>query len=67
VQDWSDMELCEELADIDQDDDVSVSDWEASFIESVALPRSRFPRGDHVPLTPRQREKAVQIIEKYRG
>jgi len=54
----SDAEIRERLQDIDEDDDIDVSSWEAGFIESVVY---RY-KG---PLSDAQREKARQIIEKY--
>lgn len=53
-----DNELREELRDIDESEDVDVSEWEAEFIESVVY-------NYQGPLSDKQREKAEEIIERY--
>jgi hypothetical protein len=55
----SDTEIREQLEDLDNSD-VSVTSWEARFIDSVVYKQSG-------PLSESQRRAAGQIIEKYRG
>lgn len=54
----SDAELRERLQAIDEDEDVDVSQWEGEFLDSVVYKY-------HGPLSERQRECALQILEKY--
>jgi len=53
-----DEELREELKSIDVSEFVTVSSWEADFIESVVYEYEG-------PLSDEQRDKAEEIIEKY--
>jgi len=50
------------LADVDEDDMVTVTAWEAEFIESVLHKRPA-----HVPLTSRQEDVIRRILDKYEG
>lgn len=54
----SDNDLRDMLKELDKDEDIEVSSWEASFIEDIAYKTL----GD---LTDRQREKIIQILAKY--
>jgi len=54
----SDQEIREALKRIDEDDSIDVTSWEAGFIETVVY---KF-RG---ALSPKQRDAAEKIIEKY--
>lgn len=54
----NDEELREELRDIDENEDIDVTPWEAEFIENVVYV---FP-GD---LSEKQRDIAERIIQDY--
>lgn len=54
----TDDELKEQLTEIDNDDDIDVTPWEADFIDNVLFKQT-------FPLTARQREIIEQIIERY--
>ncbi len=54
----SDEEIRDELIDIDRDEDVEVTSWEANFFESILYKYDG-------PLSPRQREAALRIMERY--
>lgn len=54
----NDEQLRAALRKIDEDDSVDVTSWEANFIESVVY---RY----NGPLSPKQRDVAEKIIEKY--
>lgn len=56
----TDVEIREELKIIDANEDVDVSSWEADFIEHVVFKYAG-------TLSDKQRHKAEQLIEKYRG
>lgn len=56
----TDNEIRAELRRIDASETVTVSSWEAQFIEDNAF------RGLHTALTTGQRIKAMEIIERYR-
>ena len=58
MPDRTDAEILADLRDLDKAD-VEVSSWEADFIARVAIDN------DLSFLTDRQREKAVEILEKY--
>lgn len=55
----TDEEVRDELREIDEDDDVTVTGWEAEFIESVVYKNGK------IPLTQTQYDKCVEIIERY--
>ena len=52
-------ELIEELRELDQREDIDVSRWEATFMESM------FASHKFAALTPNERAKTIEIIEKY--
>jgi len=52
---WDDEEIVNRLSDLDGED--VLTEWEHEFIESVSN-RSRWP------LSEKQREKAIEIIER---
>ena len=52
----NDEEIINTLNDIDNDDDIEVTDWEGEFLESV-LGLDTLTKG--------QREKALEIIAAY--
>lgn len=54
----TDEDIREELRIVDKKEDVTVTSWEADFIENVAYRSER-------PLSESQRERAEEIIEKY--
>lgn len=54
----SDQELRAALKRIDEDEAVDVTKWEANFIESVVYTYAG-------PLSPKQRDVAEKIIDKY--
>lgn len=54
----TDSELIESLREIDNDDDIDVSRWEADFIDTVVYKQK-------TPLSSKQREIARRIIEEY--
>jgi len=56
----TDQEIREALEDIDCDENVTVTSWEAEFIDSVVYKYKG-------PLSGPQRKSAEQIIEKYGG
>jgi len=56
---WSDADIRDALEELDQEDDIDVSPWEAEFIDSVCF------KNGHLPLTEAQRAKAVEILEQY--
>lgn len=58
---FNDRLLCQ-LADLDEDDGVQVSSWEAYFIENMLYIRPK-----DMPLTAGQEDKIREILEKYRG
>jgi len=65
---WTDREICEELENLDgylADSGARMTDWEIKFVEDVALPRLKSKLDIFSPLTEKQREKCVQILEKY--
>lgn len=46
------------LMELDEDEDTDVTDWEANFLENVVY--------NHIgPLTAKQREAALNMLEKY--
>ena len=55
---FSDDEIREMLTELDESEDVDVSQWEAEFLESVLF---RYTG----PLTQQQRSKAIEILEEY--
>jgi len=55
----SDARLRERLTKLDQDDDVTVSSWEADFIESVCFKKK------NSQLSEKQRDLAEKILAKY--
>jgi len=58
---WEDLtneQLVEYLKEIDEDEELEVSSWEACFLQTVLCDWE----GD---MTPRQRESAIQMCEKY--
>ncbi len=55
----TDGEIRRRLQDVDEDDEVTVSTWEAGFIEGVVYKNSAWS------LTDQQRKIAMQILEKY--
>lgn len=54
-----DQALRERLAEIDDDEDYNLDDFDAGFVENV------LHKGRGYPLTEKQREHARKIIEKY--
>jgi len=52
--------LLGQLAELDERDDVTVTRWEATFIESLLYKRSR-----DTPLTGTQESKIRQILDRY--
>lgn len=54
----TDAELIEQLTEIDNDDDIDVTKWEADFIDTVVYKQK-------TPLTEKQRQIAERIIEEY--
>lgn len=57
-EDWTDDTIRDVLKEIDEDEDIDVNEWEAGFIESIVF---RYTG----PLSDAQREKALQLIDKY--
>lgn len=54
----TDEEIRERLMEVDQDDDIEVTSWEADFLQNIL--------GEwEGHLTPRQRESAEKILDKY--
>jgi len=47
------------LKKLDEDDDITVNKWEADFLESI------FTRWKDRELKDGQKEKAMEILEKY--
>jgi len=58
-REMSDEELLLELRRLDDGDGLGVTPWEADFLESVLFERS------HGPLSDKQRDKAIEILEEY--
>jgi hypothetical protein len=54
----NDDEILDALRELDEDEDVTVTSWEAEFIESVVF------KGNG-RLTQRQGEKALEILSRY--
>ena len=54
-----DEELRDLLKDLDDNEDITVTPWEAEFIENVVY---AFPTGD---LSEKQRDIAERIIQNY--
>ncbi|MCJ2530715.1 MAG: hypothetical protein LN413_00135 [Candidatus Thermoplasmatota archaeon] len=54
----SDDEIRDLLEEIDADEDLDVTTWEADFLENVLHKQGG-------PLSPRQRESALQMVERY--
>lgn len=54
----NDREIREALREVDEDPDVDVGSWAADFIENVLYKY-------HGALSQKQREKALEIIEKH--
>ncbi len=57
--DLSDSEIIDRLTDLDRDDDIEVTSWEADFLESVLYRQKG--------ISPRQREVALEMLDKYGG
>jgi hypothetical protein len=55
-----DEDIIEALRAVDEDEDVTVTSWEARFIETVVYRQRGEPR-----LTEKQRMAALGIIETY--
>lgn len=66
---WTDHELCEELEALDDSLAESggrrMTDWEMKFVADVAISRLKSSHDIFSPLSEKQREKCVQILEKY--
>jgi len=58
--DLSDSQLMDMLHDVDEDDDVDVTSWEAEFIDSIFKQYDKYGR-----LTEKQRAKVLEIVEEY--
>ena len=58
MSEQTDEELREQLTEIDNDDDIDVTAWEANFIDQVVYKQK-------TPLSSKQREIARRIIEEY--
>ena len=59
MSDLTDADIVSRLADIDEDDDIDVDEWEAEFLDSVKkMPKPRV-------LSPKQRAAALKMIERY--
>lgn len=63
----TDDEIRDRLRELDERDDVQLTEWECGFIEGLLFVRfpgeSRAP--NECPLSDRQRVKALEIIEHY--
>lgn len=54
---WSSKDIVDALREIDENEDISVSSWEANFLDSVFKWDGE--------LTDKQRAKSIEIITKY--
>lgn len=61
LKSWKDEELIEELRELDGRDGTRMSDWEVKFLESVFRQDLK-----ERPLSGKQREKCIELIEAYR-
>lgn len=56
---YTDDEIVDALREIDESDDIEVSGWEGEFLDTIKkMPKPR-------RLTPKQRQAAVAMIERY--
>ena len=54
---YSDEELIDLLVELDENDDISVTSWEASFIDNIFKNQNA--------LTEKQRDKIEELLDKY--
>ena len=59
----TDDQLRDALNDIDNDDDINVSSWEANFIDSLLYKN----REKYWKLTPKQRGICFRMVDNYLG
>ena len=62
LEDWSDVDLRAELLAIDVSDNITVTEWEANFIESICYDIVEEP----YKLSEKQRSVIINMIEKYK-
>jgi hypothetical protein len=56
-EEWSDRDLLDEFAELDEDEGVRLTDWEVEFFDSLTKRQIAWTEG--------QREKAIEIIRSY--
>jgi hypothetical protein len=61
LEQFTDQQLVDRLKDVDEDEEVNATTWEANFLNDVAYKRDI----EKNPLTPKQRKSAIEIIERY--
>jgi hypothetical protein len=64
MNDLSDVELVEKLEEVDNDSSISVTSWEAEFIQSMF---DIFSESGKRKLTERQRAVIITILGKYKS
>jgi len=63
----TDPEIREALSALDQREDVELTSWECAFVEDILWRHRSTPQAEPPtwPLSARQREKAIEILDRY--
>jgi hypothetical protein len=63
----TDAEIREALRALDQREDVELTSWECAFVEDILWRHRSTPSAEPPtwPLSARQREKAIEILDRY--